>query len=242
MSEAVFCDFYGTLARDIHPTPTIDQVLGSRGYEISDRQREQWWNGDLDGIEHIEPSQSRDHYRAWQRERLVALLTEADVHPGEHDLILDELDGGRAKRVLRAYPEVPGTLAALRARGLSLVICSNWDWDLELAVEESGLGGYFDALVSSAWAGARKPHARIFRHSLDIVGCRAEDVVFVGDTWGPDVEGPTALGIAAVYLERDGHWPDATLPDAASLPGPASGPRARATARIKDLSELPGVL
>jgi putative hydrolase of the HAD superfamily len=242
MPDAVFCDFYGTLARDTHPTPGIDQVLGSRGYEISERQREQWWNGDLDGIEHVEHSRSRDHYRAWQRERLVALLTEADVHPGEHELILDELDSGRTKRVLRAYAEVPDTLAALRARGLAVVICSNWDWDLESAVEEAGLTRFVDALVSSAWAGARKPHPRIFRHALDVVGCRAEDVVFVGDTWAPDVVGPAALGIPAVYLEREGHWPDATLPDSATLPDTATVPEARAIARIKDLSELPGVL
>jgi putative hydrolase of the HAD superfamily len=241
MPEVVLCDFYGTLARDTHPTPAIDQVLRSRGYEISEQQREQWWNGDLDGIEHLEHSLSRDRYRAWQRERLVALLTEADVHPGEHDLILDELDHGRAKRVLRAYAEVPETLAALRARGLAIVVCSNWDWDLELAVEEAGLTGLVDALVSSAWAGARKPHPRIFRHTLDLVGCRAEDAVFVGDTWGPDVEGPAALGIAAVYLEREGHWPDATFPDA-TFRDATTGPGARATARIKDLSELRGVL
>ena len=37
-------------------------------------------------------------------------------------------------------------------------------------------------------------------------------LLFVGDTWGPDVAGPTAAGIAAVYLRRDGHWPDGTCP------------------------------
>ncbi|HEY7106542.1 MAG TPA: HAD family hydrolase [Acidimicrobiia bacterium] len=234
MPRAVLLDFYGTLARDTHPTPGIDQVLGTRGYEISDRQREQWWNGDLDGLEHVEVSRSRDHYRAWQRERLVALLTEADVHPGEHDAILAELDSGRATRVLRAYPEVPAALSALRAAGLTLAVCSNWDWDLEAAVAEAGLAGCVDMLVSSAWAGARKPHARIFRYTLDALEVAADEVVFVGDTWGPDVEGPTDAGMRAVYLERDGHWPDATLPD--------EGVGPRDVARVKDLSELLGVL
>ncbi len=93
-----------------------------------------------------------------------------------------------------------------------LVVCSNWDWDLEPAVEEAGLGGAVDVLVSSAWAGARKPHTRIFRHTLDLVACDPADVVFVGDTWVPDVEGPRAMGMRAIYLERPGHWPDTTLP------------------------------
>jgi putative hydrolase of the HAD superfamily len=69
-----------------------------------------------------------------------------------------------------------------------------------------------DVLVSSAWAGARKPHPRIFRHTLDLLACEPADAVFVGDTWGPDVEGSRALGMRAIYLERPGHWPDPTLP------------------------------
>jgi putative hydrolase of the HAD superfamily len=224
----VLLDFYGTLAEDAHPTPAIDRVLAARGYALPDHLRERWWHGDLDGIEHVDESRSRDHYVAWQDARLVGLLAEADVHPAEHDLIVEELRAGRAHRELRAYPEVPTVLSALRVGGLALGVCSNWDWDLEPAVEEAGLAGAVDVLVSSAWAGARKPHARIFRHTLELLGCDAADVVFVGDTWGPDIEGPRAMGMRAVYLERPGHWPDTTLP--ATPPGDVQ--------RIDDLSAV----
>jgi putative hydrolase of the HAD superfamily len=210
----VLLDFYGTLAEDVHPTPAIDRVLAGRGYSLPDHLREQWWNGDLDGIEHLDESQSRDHYVAWQDARLVALLTEADVHPDEHDVIVAELNAGRAQRELRAYPEVPAVLEELRRAGLVLAVCSNWDWDLEPAVAEAGLAGMVDVLVSSAWAGARKPHARIFRRTLEQLGCEPTEALFVGDTWRPDVEGPRAFGMRAVYLERPGHWPDATVPAA----------------------------
>jgi putative hydrolase of the HAD superfamily len=230
--RAVLLDFYGTLAEDVHSTPAIDRVLSNRGYALPEHLRERWWNGDLDGIEHVAESQSRDHYVAWQESRLVSLLTEADVHPTEHDVIVAELRAGRAQRQLRAYPEVHVALAELRRAGATLAVCSNWDWDLEPAVEEAGLAGAVDVLVSSAWAGARKPHARIFRHTLDLLGCEPVDAVFVGDTWGPDVEGPRALGMRAVYLERPGHWPDSTLP---------ARPAADVT-RIADLSELVEVL
>ena len=224
----MFLDFYGTLARDVHPTSTIDEVLGGRGYTVPDHVRERWWHGDLDGTEHVEQSRSRDHYRAWERERLLGMLSEADVHPGEYDLILDELHAGRADRVLRAYAEVPDVLHALHDAGLRLAVCSNWDWDLEAAVAEAGLTRDVDVLVSSAWAGARKPHPRIFRYTLERVDVCADEVLFVGDTWGPDVEGPRAAGMCAVYLERDGHWPDPTCP--------ADG--ARDVARIVDLRGL----
>jgi putative hydrolase of the HAD superfamily len=66
--------------------------------------------------------------------------------------------------------------------------------------------------VSSAWAGVRKPHPRVFEHTLTKVGAEASEAVFVGDTWGPDVAGPRSMGMTTVYLRRDGHWPDPTAP------------------------------
>ena len=62
--------------------------------------------------------------------------------------------------------------------------------------------GRFDTVVSSAWAGARKPHPRIYRYLLEQAALDPDDVLFVGDTWAPDVEGPL----------RGGH--DARLPRA----------------------------
>src|SRR5689334_2729485 len=142
-ARAVVLDFFGTLARATTAVG-IDDILARHGHTISDDLREMWWSGDIDGTEHVEQSRSREHYLAWQRERLVAMLHEADVHPGEHDAILADLEAGRAVRVLEAYDEVAEVLGALRARGHRLFICSNWDWDLEPAVAETGLTGWFD--------------------------------------------------------------------------------------------------
>jgi putative hydrolase of the HAD superfamily len=166
----------------------------------------------MDGIEHLEHSQSRDHYVAWQRERLLAMLSETDLHHGEYDVVLDKLRAGNEARVLEAYDEVADVLRTLRARGLVLAICSNWDWDLAGPVDEVGLTDAVDVIVSSAWAGARKPHPRIFRHTLDKLGVAPDVTLFVGDTWGPDVVGPRAFGMRPVYLRREGHWPDDTAP------------------------------
>jgi putative hydrolase of the HAD superfamily len=209
--RAVLLDFFGTLARATSSVG-LDEILARHGYTLPDHLHEVWWSGDIDGVEHAQQSRSREHYLAWQRERLLAMLREADVHPGEHDRILEDLQAGRAERVLEAYDEVPGVLAELRDRGLLLVVCSNWDWDLEPAIEETGLTDHLDVLVSSAWAGARKPHPQIYRYTLAQAGLRADEVLFVGDTWGPDVEGPLAAGMTPAYLERPGHWPDATRP------------------------------
>ena len=211
MVTAVLFDFYGTLARATQ-WASVDLVLAERGYVLPDEVRDRWWNSGVDGIEHLEHSQSRDHYQAWQRQRLLAMLAETDVHPGEYEAILEQFRHGNATRVLEAYSEAPGILRALRDRGLRVGVCSNWDWDLSEAIDEVGLTELVEVVISSAWVGARKPHPRIFEQSLAKLGADASEVVFVGDTWGPDVVGPQEMGMTPVYLRRDGHWPDDTAP------------------------------
>ena len=211
MVTAVLFDFYGTLARATQ-WASVDLVLAERGYVLPDEVRDRWWNSGADGIEHLVHSQSRDHYQAWQRQRLLGMLAETDVHPGEYEAILEQFRHGNATRVLEAYSEAPGALRALRDRGLRVGVCSNWDWDLSEAIDEVGLTDLVEVVISSAWVGARKPHPRIFAQSLAKLGADASEVVFVGDTWGPDVVGPQAMGMTPVYLRRDGHWPDDTAP------------------------------
>ncbi len=222
MATAVIFDFYGTLARATEWL-SIDVVLAEHGYELPDDVRDRWWNDGIDGIEHLEHSHSRDHYVAWQHQRLLGMLSETDVHPGEYEAILERMRHGTEARVLEAYPEVLGVLETLRDRGVASAVCSNWDWDLLEAIEEVGLAGQVDTVVSSAWAGARKPHPRIFEQTLAKVGATAAEVVFVGDSWGPDVVGPRATGMRPLYLQRVDHWPDPGAPPAPAVEGVTVG-------------------
>lgn len=211
VTEAVLLDFYGTLARATSWL-SVDIVLAEHGVELPEDVRKRFWQGELDGVEHLEHSRSRDHYVSWQQERLLGMLAETDLHPGEYGIVTEKLRDGNEQRSLEAYDEVADVLAAIRGRGLAIAICSNWDWDLSEAVEEAGLTDAVDVIVSSAWAGARKPHPRIFEHTLEKIEMAPEAVVFVGDTWGPDVVGPRAFGMRPVYLRREDHWPDDTAP------------------------------
>ena len=109
---AILLDYYGTLAHATHWI-SADDVLAEHGYELPLETRDRWFNDGIDGIEHLEQSRSRDDYMAWQRERLLGMLAETDVHPGEYEMILEKLREGASSRVLEAYPEVPGVLVDL---------------------------------------------------------------------------------------------------------------------------------
>lgn len=211
--KAVLLDFYGTLAEMPPVGPAWDTVLAEAGYELTDAARRRFWEDGIDGSEHDEHSQSRDHYVAWQRHRTGQLLTTCGVPATEHDDLIDRMHAHLHGRPITAYEEVRSVLAALRGRGLALAICSNWDWDLVEAIDRAGLAGTVDVVVSSAWVGARKPHPRIYAHTLDQVGVAPDEVLFVGDTWACDVAGPRAAGFATVYLRRDHFGVDFTAPD-----------------------------
>jgi putative hydrolase of the HAD superfamily len=49
--------------------------------------------------------------------------------------------------------------------------------------------------------------------TLAALGLAPSDVVFIGDSWGPDVVGPTSAGMTALHLWRDGDRSDEEAPD-----------------------------
>jgi putative hydrolase of the HAD superfamily len=112
---------------------------------------------------------------------------------------------------MRAYPDSAPALEGLRARGLKVVVVSNWDCSLGEVLDRCGLGDLLDGAVSSAEAGFRKPDPRIFGPALEIAGTVRERAVHVGDTPEEDVAGAEAAGIRAVLIDRDGGGDIASL-------------------------------
>jgi putative hydrolase of the HAD superfamily len=105
------------------------------------------------------------------------------------------------------YPDAAPALAALRARGVRLVVVSNWDCSLHSVLAATGLRTHLHGAVTSAELGAAKPSPAIFSHALTLAGVPAGSAVHVGDSLEEDVAGAQAAGIAAVLVRRDGTAP-----------------------------------
>jgi len=201
--RGVLFDFYGTLARAVTWGETHEEIFARRGLDgAREAWGSQWVGGAVDGEDHVEHSASRDAYTAWEIDRLRTRARACGVAADELEPLVADLHRATKTYTLGAYDEVAEVLVELRRRGLVLAVCSNWDWDLERAVASVGLDGLLDTIVTSAQAGARKPHPRIFDHTLGLCGLAPEETLFVGDTWGPDVEGPLAAGMRPVHLWR----------------------------------------
>ena len=223
--RAVIFDFYGTLARwqDSHVS-NYTGVFAAHGYTLPNEVLADYF-ARYDGVEHAEHSVSEAAYEAWVRHRLGDLISGCGVVSEEEGTVLDALRRSDQGPMV-AYPDAAPTLAALRTGGLSIGVCSNWGWELDAFLAQVDLLSLVDVAVTSArWA--RKPHPHIYRTAADALGVAPDGVLFVGDTWAPDVEGPRRAGMTPVHIwraeERSGQRP----PDLTD-----------GTRRIGELSEL----
>jgi 2-haloacid dehalogenase len=119
------------------------------------------------------------------------------------------------------FPEVPGALAELRARGWRLVPLSNTDADL-LAASMEAIGVPFDGTVVAGEIGSYKPAHRHWVAFSERFGADPDRHVHVAASLFHDVAPADELGITAVWINRLDETSDlpraAELPDLARLP------------------------
>ncbi len=154
----------------------------------------------LDSGETVE--RTNDEQRGWTYFDLV--LTEAGV-PLTAATAAALLELNAYHRQFNLWETVPDevgpALAALRARGLRLVVVSNANGTLLSAFTRLGLVPALDVIFDSHVVGIEKPDPRFFQLALDASGARAETTVHVGDLYHVDVVGARSAGIAAILLD-----------------------------------------
>jgi 2-haloacid dehalogenase len=105
---------------------------------------------------------------------------------------------------LAPFPEVAAGLRTLRAAGIPMVVFSNGSPRMLRAVlARSGLGGYFDDVVSVDEVRAFKPSPRVYQHLATRVG-RAPDQIRLISSNPFDIVGARAVGLQAAWVNRAG--------------------------------------
>ena len=212
-------DAYGTLF-DVHSAVGKGgSALGDKAAGVSDlwrqKQLEYTWLRSLMGV-HV-------NFRQVTRDGLdYALASHGVEDTALRDRLLalyDDLD---------AYPEVPETLAALKAAGLKTAILSNGSPDmLTAAVASAGLGESLDALLSVEDVGIFKPDHRVYQLAVDRLEISVPRICFLSsNAW--DANGAAHFGFKVAWINRFNKQPE-------RLPGEPA-------AVIHRLDELPGLL
>lgn len=153
-----------------------------------------------EGLDHSGWSGSRLAYCGWAAETLAAVArTGGDLHASLAPHVAPALEQWHQAPMV-ALPGAADCLAELRRAGFTIAVCSNWGWDLAPDIAIAGLAASIDVFVTSAQAGYRKPHPRIYHDTLERARFSAHDAVFIGDSLRTDVLGPQRIGIRSVLV------------------------------------------
>jgi putative hydrolase of the HAD superfamily len=197
-TQAVLLDALGTLITFDPPAPRLRAALREQlGIDVSEEAAAAAMKAEITYYRaHLH--EGRDAASLHDlRVRCAAVMEPAlGVNPGVDTLL--------AALHFRAYPDVLPALRELRARGLRLVVVSNWDFSLHERLEETGVAGLVDGAVASAELGHAKPDGAIFAHALALAGAEPAAALHAGDSPDADVAGALAAGLRAVLVARDG--------------------------------------
>jgi len=150
--------------------------------------------------------------RAWRTRYLELTYGRGAYEPYEELVSEAARDAGlpaSAPAALRAgwdslapWPEVPGVLAALRARGRRLGVVTNCSVELgRRAAARCGVS--FDAVVTAEEAGFYKPRPEPYHAVLTALRVDAQEALFVAGS-SADVPGAASVGMRVVWHNRIG--------------------------------------
>ena len=129
---------------------------------------------------------------------------------------------------LDAFPEVSDVLRHLKAaRRVTAILSNGSPAMLRSAVENAGIAGLLDFVLSVEEVGIYKPHPRVYQLAVDRLALAPNEIVFLSsNAW--DAYAASAFGLKVVWCNRYGQ-PKEHLPGAPDR-------------EIRTLAELPALI
>jgi 2-haloacid dehalogenase len=226
MAEADFAgiracvfDAYGTLFDFASAAAACSDVLGDDADRLTalwrDKQLQYAWLRSLQG-------RHADFWQVTGEALDFALETLGLRAPGLRDRLMN------LYLALDAFPKVSEMLDRLKTAGLTVAILSNGSPAmLKAAVENAGIGGLLDAVLSVEEVGIYKPHPKVYQLAVDRLGVEAGAILFLSSN-GWDAYAASAFGMRVVWCNRYGQRRE-------NLPG-------HPEREIRTLAELPALL
>lgn len=200
MTKAVFIDFYGTI---VHEDGEVIRKVSQEIFDTGETQDKDiseistyWWN-------EFQTSFMSAYGSDFQTQRELEYLSLSKTIQHFHS----SADARRLSGLMfEHWVKPPVFEESERFFGLCPVpvyIVSNIDRnDILKAISYHGLtpAGVF----TSEDARSYKPRKELFELALKSTGFRAEQVVHIGDSLSSDVNGASAVGINAIWINRNG--------------------------------------
>lgn len=138
---------------------------------------------------------------------MVKLCEFAGLNPIRNARTLEKIywDAYFQKMVLR--DGVTHLLESLKSRNITIAIVTDLVAEIQYAkLDYLGLTDLIDVVVTSEEAGIEKPAPKIFQLALEKLNAKASEAAFVGDSLTKDIQGASALGIKAFWINGDSEF------------------------------------
>ena len=148
--------------------------------------------------------------------RLVLTAMGVDVE-GSFDVVDAEFASREQGKQFQIHPDAEDTLRQIKEKGIKIGLVSNIERHLapkrRQSLQESGVLGYFEAIILSGEVGVWKPDKEIFELALREIGTtNSAEAIHVGDSLRADVQGARNAGLIPILFDPlDFHSPDNTI-------------------------------
>lgn len=102
---------------------------------------------------------------------------------------------------LQAYPETRDTFVKIKNAGLKIGVFS--DWPLFDKLKRIGVEDLCDVVSNSDIGGYLKPSVHAFEHMISELNIKPSEILYVGDSYEKDVQGPAKIGMKAVLINPE---------------------------------------
>ena len=97
------------------------------------------------------------------------------------------------------------------------IITNGFDEVQNNKLEKSGIGKYFDKIITSEMVGVKKPNPKVFEFAIQSAKATIRESVMIGDNWEADIMGAKSYGMNVIYCNFDKSVVDASIPSVEKL-------------------------
>ena len=103
-------------------------------------------------------------------------------------------------------PNAIQTLDYLKERYNMHIITNGFEEVQYIKLKNSLLDNYFEHIITSERAGAKKPSELVFNYALELTNCSVKECLMIGDSFEADIVGASNVGMDQVYFCEKKRW------------------------------------
>jgi putative hydrolase of the HAD superfamily len=120
---------------------------------------------------------------------------------------LEELEIKALTRSVETYQGVEGMLENFNKNGLKMAIVSNASYVSKFVIQQLPWIKYFEHVIISCDIKMAKPDRAIYQYTLEQMGMKPDECLFIGDGGSMELDGAMGMGIKSVKVIQDKQSP-----------------------------------